>query len=255
MAERFTFCAPLPCGKRVLSRSHRATSATCSLLSSPFPLPDVFAIPSVVFPRTIITADWRPELLGSILWTTGLYLGISEKERWGATSLRFARDVLIKLSLSAQLAELIAAVIHSVPFLVAGFGIDACLRYSNGGNAVWAVASGLSIAMYGGVYELGRMSASAKLVSTDDEQMYQLFCEFAARQLRKKGRCHLVDVRSAVRQDSKARRVASVSDETMRRFIRNYAPDARRSPNGFYRGLSIRAPQDNKRPGPQRETR
>lgn len=229
------------CPSAALPRPRRPR-ATCSLLSAPFPLPDLFAYPTVAFARAAAGSDWRPELLGASLWSAGLYLGFSETERWGSNSLAAATR-LCRRQMPLELAEGVAAAFHSLPFLAAGFGIDAALRYSSAGNAVWAVASGLTVFLYSGVYELGRSSSRrARELSPDEEALFALFEEFAACRLAPRGRCHLVDVRAALRKDPKARRVANVSDANLRRFISNRYPKAIRSRNGFYRGLRIIVP-------------
>lgn len=232
---------------RYTTRFYRKRTTTATLLSVPFPLPDLFAFPSVAFTNSTAAADFRPELIGSLLWTTGLYLGFSQHVRWGSAALSFLTTRLVTLRVPKEISESIAAATHSLPFLAAGFGIDAVLRYANGSNAIWALASGVSLAMYGGIYELGRRSAKGKKVSEDESDVYSMFEEFASRRLVPRGMCHLIDVRAAVREDSKARRLNYISDERLRRFIRNRFPKARRSPNGYYRGVSVRQNTDPKR--------
>lgn len=160
--------------------------------------------------------------------------------RWGSALLSFLTARLIALRIPQELSEGIAAALHSLPFLAAGFGVDAILRYANGTNAIWALASGVSLAMYGGIYELGRWSARGKKIAEDEDDVYTLFAEFADRRLVARGMCHLIDVRAAAREDPKARRLNTLSDERLRRFMRNRFPKARRSPNGYYRGVSVR---------------
>lgn len=211
-----------------------------ALLSVPFPLPDPFAFPSIAFPNSTASSDFRPELAGSLLWTVGLYFGFSEKRRWGSAALNLLTSLLTSLGLPPDPSDAIATATHTLPFLFLGFTIDALLRNANGGSAVWALASGLSVAMYGAIYELGRRSATGKRVADSEEHVYTLFDDFAERRLEPRGMCHLVDVRAAVRNDPKARRLQTLSDERLRRFMRNRFPKARRSPNGFYRGVSVR---------------
>lgn len=148
--------------------------------------------------------------------------------------------LLTSLNLPELVAEVVALATHSLPFLAAGLGIDAVLRHANGGNAIWAVAAGVSVAMYGGIYELARSSAVGSKVPEEDRLRFELFDDFASRRLTARGMCHLVDIRAAVRKDAKARRLVVLSDESLRRFVRNRFPRAKRSPNGYYRGLSLR---------------
>lgn len=222
-------------------RTHRspAPSTPAASLSFPFPLPDPFAFPTVAFINTAASSDFRPELVGSCLWTVGLYFGFSQRERWGTAVQKALADKLANV-MPREGAELVSAALHTVPFLVAGFSVDTLLRYGAGSNAVWAVSTGISVAMYGGIYELGRQSNRRKGVGDSDRDKFNTFGEFATRKLVGKGRCHLFDIRAAIRQDPKGRQLGVISDETLRRFVRNRFPQARRSPNGYYRGLSIK---------------
>lgn len=212
---------------------------TQSNLSAPFPIADPFAYPSVVFTPTAISLQFRPDLLGSLLWIFALYFGFSQRFRFGSKLLDVYTQWLE--SVGVPLADSIALATHTVPFLFAGIGVDALLRYGAGGNAVWAVALGVSCAMYAGVYELGRASAVA--AENAKRKGNDVFREFAERRLEPRGRCHFVDVRNAVRDDSKARTLARLSDEELRQLIKISFPKARRSPNGFYRGVGVRKKQ------------
>lgn len=220
---------------RVVARRPRISAS----LSSPFPLPDLFAFPNVVFLSSTASSDFRPELLGSLLWSAGLYLGFSQRKRWASFVYDSQISLLKSLKLPHIAAEIITLPTHSLPFIATGFAIDALMRHANGGNPVWAIAAGLSVAMYGGIYELGRISAGGKKLSEEDTMRYALFDDFAQRRLQARGMCHLVDIRAAVRSDPKARRLSNLSDESLRRFVRNRFPRAKRSPNGYYRGLSL----------------
>lgn len=224
-----------PSQKHVVARRPRISAS----LSSPFPLPDLFAFPNVAFLSSTASSDFRPELLGSVLWSAGLYLGFSQRKRWGSVVYDSQMRLLNSFKLPHLVAEVLALTTHTLPFLASGFGIDALLRHANGGSAVWAIAAGLSVAMYGGIYELGRSSARGKNLSEEDTVRYALFDDFARRRLRARGMCHLIDIRAAVRSDPEARRLSALSDESLRRFVRNRFPQAKRSPNGYYRGLSL----------------
>ncbi|CAN8073406.1 unnamed protein product [Agarophyton chilense] len=218
----------------------RVTTVT-AVLSERFPLPDPFSFPSVAFTQPSIYPDLRPELVGACLWGVGLYLGFSQRVRWG-TAVQNALNATLLNFLPLQVADVLASVFHTLPFLIAAFTTDALLRYASAGSATWAVASGLSVAMYGGVYELARSSVRSKKLTDDDKKLFQVFTAFAERTLapNPNGRCHLIDIRSAIRNDPNARALSAISDETLRRFVRTKFPNAKRSPNGFYRGLSIR---------------
>lgn len=234
-AHRSCHCAHAPATLLASART-----VTTSHLSLPFPQPDVFAIPLVVFPATA-AADVRPELLGALLWSLGLYLGFSQNSRWADSVRIFLTTLFRRVAPTAPAAIFAADVLHTLPFLAAGFGVDAALRAAAAGNAVWAVATGTTIALYAGVYDLARQSAKDSLVSEDDELPYAAFAAFADRSLTPKGMCHFFDVRDALRRDTTTpQKLRSISDNMLRRFVQNRFPRAKRTPNGFYRGLSIR---------------
>lgn len=209
-------------------------------LSAPFPQVDPFSVPLVVFPA-LSAPDLRPEILGALLWSFGLYLGFSQKTRWAQVVRNYLASVFKALPFEESTTELLADFFHSFPFLLAGLSADAALRYWAGGNAVWAVSTGTSVALYAGVYELARMSTAQSLVSPEDMKRYDIFLDIADRALEPKGMCHFIDVRAAVRRDPKAGSLRALSDDTLRRFVQNRYPRAKRSPNGFYRGLCIRS--------------
>lgn len=222
----------------LLCSPRRYVHVPTAQFSSFFPQPDPFAFPLIAFP-VLSAPDIRPELLGALLWSFGLYFGFSQQVRWA----KALRKLLFTAFSAASIpgANFLADALHSFPFLAAGVLIDATLRYTTGGNAVWAVATGTSVALYAGVYELARQSnATANRITNDDAVPFVAFQDFARRSLRPSGMCHFIDVRAAIRRDSKAGALRSVSDETLRRFVRNTFPAAKRSPNGYYRGLSIR---------------
>jgi hypothetical protein len=208
-------------------------SSSCS-----FPVVDIFTFPGLIFLEPAqLSSNARPELVGVLLWSVGLYFGLSQKVRWGE-ALRVA--LAGALPLSDEMAEAVATSLHTLPFLFAGFGVDSLLKYSAGGNSSWAVATGFGWATYGGLYELARSNVRSKSLDPSEETEFTLFSEFAVRRLQRDGRCHLQGIRAALQQDDKARRLGRINDEQLRRFIRTWAPSASRSRNGFYRNLSIR---------------
>jgi hypothetical protein len=208
-------------------------------LSSPFPVGDLFVVPNPVFLKAVqLSNSARPELFGVLLWSIGLYFGLSQNVRWGE-ALRVA--LAGALPFSKETADSLATALHTLPFLFAAFGIDSALNYSTGGNSSWAVATGVGFAMYGVLFELARSSARSKKLDDTEATAFDMFSDFAARRLERTGRCHLQDIRAALRNDDRARRLARINDEQLRRFVRTWAPSAVRSRNGFYRNLSIRS--------------
>lgn len=209
-------------------------------MSEPFAQPDIFSQPHLIFSSpSWATIDARPELVGSILWICALYLGLFGP-RWSTVVFKFLR-------VQCRLPEELVIVLHSAPALIGGFAIDGILRAASDGNAVGAISTGLSAAFFAGVCELGRLNSSrAKLNTEEEREMFAAFVSFADTRLRRRGRCHLVDVRKALERESsiKCRRLARRNDAQIKKFVKRYAKNSRISPNGFYRGLSV-IRQDN----------
>lgn len=208
--------------------------------SNPFPQLDPFAFPALAFP--VSTApDLRPELLGALLWTFGLYFGFSQRQRWAASVNQLLKRIFALFIPSTSLSTLLADALHWLPFFAAGICIDGLLRYAASSNAVWAISTGTSVALYAGVYELARQSAQRSLLSSEDRIVFDQFRSFASRWLQPSGRCHFVDIKNKLRTELPANpSLRNTSDEQLRRFVKNAFPNAKRSPNGFYRGLSVR---------------
>jgi hypothetical protein len=122
-----------------------------------------------------------------------LYGGLSQRVRWGAA----LRDALTNAIPGPNRAAAAAAgtALHTLPFLFAAFAIDAGLRAVTGGNSAWAVAAGVTVFLYAGIYEAGRQSAKSKDIDDEENSAFKLFAAFAGRRLERRGRCHLVDVR------------------------------------------------------------
>jgi len=228
------FSTPVPV-TRARRRARIASTRRGLILNSfsePFPRPDVFASPDIVFSTpSWALLDYRPELVGSVLWMIALYLGVFGP-RWGS---------VVHDWLRIRISEEIADVFHSAPFVFSGFAVDGVIRACNGGNAVGAIAGGLSLAFYAGVGELGRLNEQRRAIADEQEKAaYDVFVEFAGKSLKKTGRCHLVDVRKAMLAEPKARFLGRRNDAFLRKCIRRWAKNSRVSPNGFYRGLSVR---------------
>lgn len=252
--RRSCFCVPTHLGRgcffvsgRNYTHGRRAAYTTpttrcamgSSLLSVPFPIFDTYAQPTTVFSVGNNVMDIRPELLGSLLWTSALYFGIFGP-RW-ASIVHSGVSNALRASLGDGRAIAVADATHSLPFVLGGLACDAALRSAADGNAVGAVASGLTLAFYAGVGELERISRTRRAISDEEQALYEAFCKLGGTVLDKSGRCHLLDVRNAFAKAPGGRQVANASDATLRKFIRKYASNSRVSPNGFYRGLSVRA--------------
>lgn len=225
-------------------RLHSRMRVTAGLSSPPTfsnPLPrDPFAIPHLTFIDGGLAMSSRPDLLGTLLWAVGIYFGLSQRVRLGEALREALQGSFERAGAPKSGAAAAATALHTLPFLFAAFAIDAGLRSASGGNSAWADASGVTLAIYGLIYEAGRSSARSKGLDEEETVEFEKFVEFASRKLERRGRCHLTDVRAAITADPAARRsVGRISDERLRRYIRTFAPSAIRSPNGFYRQLSV----------------
>lgn len=231
--------APIPVSPA--RRPPRIASARRGLIlssfSEPFPRTDVFSTPDIVFcTPSWALLDYRPELLGSVLWMSALYLGVYGP-RWGS---------VVHSWLRIRISEEIADIFHSAPFVFGGFAVDGVIRAVNGGNAVGAIAGGLSLAFYAGAGELGRLNEQRRALADEEERAaFEVFVTFADNSLKKTGRCHLVDVRKALLGEPNARFLGRLNDALLRKFIRRWAKNSRVSPNGFYRGLSVRTKESS----------
>ncbi|GAB0497562.1 hypothetical protein MMPV_008897 [Pyropia vietnamensis] len=239
--------------------------------------------------------DLRPELIGSLLLAGGLYFGFGAT-RWGAAAeagLAAAlgpRGVVADgstrgvgdggdnsgsgggrsgggggrggIGLPRATAETVATAVHGVPFVLAGFAVDAILKAA--GGSVLAVSIGVSTFLWAGVFEARRSSEYARAAGdAEEEEAYAAFAEWASRRLTRSGRCHISGLAAAFRAECPTVRVrrrrssgarggegggmrgdeplvaTRVTDSQLRRFVQRWAPQAVRSPNGFYRSLSL----------------
>lgn len=223
-------------------RLGRANTLHASL-SSPIPSAPFSFPPPPVYLHNLPLSDTRPELVGTLLWTVALYFGFSPPLRYGDILQRKLSNLLSGAPfLSEDAADSIATSLHTLPFLAFGLLIDAEIRHVGEGSAVWAVATGLSAAAYAG---LGQLATSDNGASEDksDIELRRAFERFAEARLMEGGMCHLMDIKTAIRRaewsGKEGSKLYNVSDGHLRRLVRARFPRARRSPNGFYRGLSV----------------
>lgn len=220
--------------------SNRTTTITTTTpiaqftFSSPFPIADPFALPALAFTTSssasastfflLLPTVLRPDLPGTLLWTAGLYLGLSPRERWSTALIR----LLPSIELFAWL-----------PFFMAALLVDAVLRAGAAGNPIYAISSGLSLALYAAVFDLAR---NAAFVTPREEPAFKAFQQFGQRWLNASGRCHQIDIVAKIKApNSEAPPILRrAREDSVRKFIKVAFPGAKRSPNGFYKGLSIR---------------
>ena len=221
--------------RRAPGRARYGSSSFRASLSEPIPQATT-AYPHLVFGDTTWTGvltNARPEIAGTLLWLAALYLGLGGP-RWGA---------VFRSALQRVLPEPVADFLHSAPFLAAAMAADASLKVAAEGNAGSAIAAGLSVALWAAFCELGRINDKRRaLADAEEERAFEAFVAFADRSLKRRGMCHLMDVRSALKSEPGLGHLArGNSDSVLKKFIRKYAKNSRISPNGYYRGLSVRA--------------
>lgn len=113
------------------------------------------------------------------------------------------------------------------------------------GDPTWAVSTGLGSCFAAGVYEVGRPSRMSVEEAQQLDLQYQDFAGFADRQLQRYGRCHETEIFRAFRRaNAKYRAAEALPDIMLRKMIRNWNPDCERSPNGYYRNVSVRPTVD-----------
>mmetsp|Transcript_3639 Transcript_3639/g.6923 ORF Transcript_3639/g.6923 Transcript_3639/m.6923 type:complete len:298 (-) Transcript_3639:312-1205(-) len=186
----------------------------------------------------------KPEVAGSVLLAIAVYFGYSETKRWGTALEEF---------LASRVGGELATAFHALPFLLAGIALDWTIAKTLG--SAWVYALGTTGVLWAGLYELGRrqalLSEEQKLV---EAQAFEIFQEFAEHHLIRSGRCHFVDVAKRFRfyAPSPFRHPKSLTDQQLQKFISMYAPQALRSPNGFYKNLSVRRQNSERRnPSPK----
>lgn len=207
----------------------------------------------------------RPDLLGTLLFAFALYFGFCSSAGGAVHNGTWMRRRIYHLSGGSRD---VATAVHTLPFLALAMLVDSSVRVA-GADGTCTLAFAVAAAVWAGIYALivnqggaaagggggggdgseFDATADADASAETDDAFWQAFCEFAARRLRRTGRCHFIDVRRAFRNErvrAVAPRMATlrapaspVSDERLRRCIRRWAPAARRTAHGFYIGLSV----------------
>ena len=110
------------------------------------------------------------------------------------------------------------------------------------GEATWSVSSGMGLLFSAGIFEAGRPRKLTVEEVQEREQNWEVFAKWADLKLQKKGNCHFNDVSDAFRKyppHGRYRSTDGLSDQRLRQLIRQWAPAARRTRAGFYKGLSL----------------
>ena len=133
-------------------------------------------------------------------------------------------------------------------FALFGLGTSALFSNALGGEATWAVSTGLGALLAAGVYEVGRPPRLSGAQAAALEERWDDFRAFADARLARRGRCHARDVAAAYRRASPAFRARAANagdapspeaEAELRAFVAQWHPQAERSSAGFYKNLSV----------------
>ncbi|GLC60058.1 hypothetical protein PLESTB_001568700 [Pleodorina starrii] len=125
--------------------------------------------------------------------------------------------------------------------VLSGLAISYCLQ-AGLGDSIWALSTGTGACLAAGVYEVGRPKRLNLEETRQLDQQWRDFVAFAESRLVRSGRCHESEVAAAFRREhARYRSREALPDAVLRDLIRNWHPDADRTPNGYYRNLSLTA--------------
>ncbi|KXZ51868.1 hypothetical protein GPECTOR_11g304 [Gonium pectorale] len=123
--------------------------------------------------------------------------------------------------------------------VASGLAISAVLQFGLG-NSIWALSTGTGACLAAGVYEVGRPTRLDRQEAAQLDAQWRDFVAFADARLQRSGRCHESEVVAVFRREvPRYRSPEALSDAVLRDLIRNWHPDASRTPNGYYRNLSL----------------
>eukprot|EP00798_Chlamydomonas_sp_ICE-L_P032713 gene32713-3597_t len=196
------------------------------------------------------------DLVGGLLWSAALYytsplqilllfLGEIDLTRPSDRVLRFLGNVAglpvdnVDYSAPTVLRAITVSIAIAAGFLVA-YVFEQTL-----GDATWSVATGLGTCAAGAVYEAGRPDRLSADEAVTLKSQWEDFAIFGDERLQRAGRCHESEVYKEFRAKyPKFRSEEAISDSTLRDMIRNYHPAAQRTPQGYYKNLSVLARVD-----------
>ncbi|KAL4856150.1 hypothetical protein ACK3TF_003300 [Chlorella vulgaris] len=110
------------------------------------------------------------------------------------------------------------------------------------GDEIWAVSTGLGTCMAAGMFEVGRPKRMSVEEAQEKEAQWQEFAKFANVRLERRGRCHETEIVRALQRDLPKYREggsAALDSSTLRKLVRNWAPEAERSSNGYYKNIQL----------------
>ncbi|KAL4451760.1 hypothetical protein ABPG75_007422 [Micractinium tetrahymenae] len=108
------------------------------------------------------------------------------------------------------------------------------------GDATWSVSTGLGALMGAGMYEAGRPRRLNVEELQAKEALWQDFKRFADAGLQRRGRCHETDILRALgRAQPRYRADRQLDSMTLRSLVRNWHPEAERTTQGYYKGVSL----------------
>lgn len=192
------------------------------------------------------------DVLGAVLWGVALFytsplqllllfLGEIDTERPSDWLLqRLGRAAGLPVDTPEYVAP--KALVAAVAGLCGAAGVaTAAVLETSLGDATWAVSSGLGACIAAGVYEVGRPTRLSKDQAVELEAQWQDFAVFANKRLQRSGRCHESEVYRVFRQTAgRYRTPEGITDLTLRSLVRQWHPDAQRTPGGYYKNLSLR---------------
>lgn len=113
------------------------------------------------------------------------------------------------------------------------------------GDATWSVSTGLGACIAGAVYEVGRPKRYTIEEAAQLDAEWRDFVTFAHGRLQRSGNLHESEVFEAFRRSvARYRSSEAMPDDRIRDFVRNWAPDVQRTPNGYLKGLSLQQRTD-----------
>ncbi|GFR42698.1 hypothetical protein Agub_g3620, partial [Astrephomene gubernaculifera] len=207
----------------------------------------LYSVDALTAPNGFGLAD----LLAGLLWGTSLYFASPLQQLLlfiGRIETQRPSDWLILL-LARRLLGMRIRDVNEAPGWLAPLAAAVCLASGLGisftlqatlGDSTWALSTGLGACMAAGVYELGRPARFSRKEAEQVDRQWRDFVAFADARLQRSGRCHESEVATAFRRQQPAYRSPdTLPDPLLRSMIRNWHPGADRTPNGYYRNLSL----------------
>ncbi|KAL4422128.1 hypothetical protein ABPG77_003413 [Micractinium sp. CCAP 211/92] len=189
--------------------------------------------------------------VGAVMWAVSLYFCSPLQLLllfWGTFETSRPSDWLLRqLGTAAGLD--VDAIDYQVPlalqaaavalFGATGVGVAAAFQVFLG-DATWSVSTGLGALLGAAMYEAGRPRRLNVEEVKAKEALWQDFRRFADAQLQRRGRCHETEILRALgRAQPRYRGDRMLDGLTLRDLVRNWHPEAERTSQGYYKGVSL----------------